>query len=169
TWLVAIVRILVSSRRPCDSEAFATSSYGTNLAQPLSAATFVSAAVKVVLPWSICPIVPTFTCGLLRSNFSLAMFTDPRRYRNRPPSRYLPSAFTLRATADNLHWSWLANRRSARWQRAKVGADVQDRTGDLVLTKDALCQLSYIGLRFAKRSLRSQLRPTSRPSSDHRR
>src|SRR5256885_14666733 len=29
----------------------------------------------------------------------------------------------------------------------KVGADVQDRTGDLVLTKDALCQLSYIGLR----------------------
>ncbi len=32
-------------------------------------------------------------------------------------------------------------------QRAKSGADVQDRTGDLVLTKDALCQLSYIGLR----------------------
>src|SRR5438093_1001380 len=26
-----------------------------------------------------------------------------------------------------------------------AGADVQDRTGDLVLTKDALCQLSYIG------------------------
>src|SRR5439155_911212 len=35
----------------------------------------------------------------------------------------------------------------ARWrsQRAKSGADDQDRTGDLVLTKDALCQLSYIG------------------------
>ena len=33
---------------------------------------------------------------------------------------------------------WLA-------RRAKVGADDQDRTGDLVLTKDALCQLSYIG------------------------
>src|SRR5687768_4571720 len=30
-------------------------------------------------------------------------------------------------------------------RRAKVGADVQDRTGDLVLTKDALCLLSYIG------------------------
>ena len=27
------------------------------------------------------------------------------------------------------------------------GADDRDRTGDLVLTKDALCQLSYIGLR----------------------
>ena len=25
------------------------------------------------------------------------------------------------------------------------GADDQNRTGDLVLTKDALCQLSYIG------------------------
>ena len=29
---------------------------------------------------------------------------------------------------------------------AKGGADEQDRTADLVLTKDALCQLSYIGL-----------------------
>jgi hypothetical protein len=30
----------------------------TNFAQPLSAATLVSAAVSVVLPWSMCPIVP---------------------------------------------------------------------------------------------------------------
>jgi hypothetical protein len=29
------------------------------------------------------------------------------------------------------------------------GADDRDRTGDLVLTKDVLCQLSYIGLRTA--------------------
>src|SRR5438477_8474880 len=29
------------------------------------------AVVKVVLPWSTCPIVPTFTCGLVRSNFGL--------------------------------------------------------------------------------------------------
>ena len=36
----------------------------------VSAITFVSAAVSVVLPWSTWPIVPTFTCGLLRSNFS---------------------------------------------------------------------------------------------------
>src|SRR5688572_6817687 len=40
---------------------------------PLSADTFVSAAVRVVLPWSTCPIVPTFTCGLFRSNLALAM------------------------------------------------------------------------------------------------
>jgi hypothetical protein len=50
TWLDAIVRIFVSSRRPCDSEAFATWSYETNFAQPLSAATLVSAEVSVVLP-----------------------------------------------------------------------------------------------------------------------
>ena len=31
------------------------------------------------------------------------------------------------------------------FQRAEAGADDQDRTGDLVLTKDVLCQLSYIG------------------------
>src|SRR6478735_10262869 len=35
--------------------------------------TLVMAAVSVVLPWSMCPIVPTFTCGLLRSNFSFAI------------------------------------------------------------------------------------------------
>jgi hypothetical protein len=42
----------------------------------------------------------------------------------------------------------------------KSGADDQDRTGDLVLTKDVLCQLSYIGLR-ALSSLPA-LRPTGR-------
>src|SRR6267154_6815643 len=66
-----------SSRRPCDSEALATSSYEMNLAQPLSADTFVRAAVRVVLPWSTWPIVPTFTCGFLRSNFALAMVLFP--------------------------------------------------------------------------------------------
>src|SRR5580698_6017938 len=35
--------------------------------------TLVIAAVSVVLPWSMCPIVPTFTWGLVRSNFFLAM------------------------------------------------------------------------------------------------
>src|SRR5437762_6025152 len=45
--------------------------------QPLSAATFVNAAVNVVLPWSTCPIVPTFTCGLVRSNLPLDMISFP--------------------------------------------------------------------------------------------
>src|SRR5579872_620631 len=44
----------------------------------VSAITFVSAAVSVVFPWSTCPIVPTFTCGLLRSNFSFDMTRYPR-------------------------------------------------------------------------------------------
>jgi hypothetical protein len=34
----------------------------------------------VVLPWSTWPMVPTFTCGLVRSNFALAMpFSIPAR------------------------------------------------------------------------------------------
>src|SRR5205085_10758672 len=71
---VAIVRIFVASRRPCDSDAFATWSYATyDVPQPLSAETFVSAAVSVVLPWSTWPMVPTFTCGLSRLNLLLAI------------------------------------------------------------------------------------------------
>ena len=33
-----------------------------------------------------------------------------------------------------------------RWSCTISGADDRDRTGDLVLTKDVLCQLSYIGI-----------------------
>ena len=44
---------------------------------PLSADTLVSAAVSVVFPWSTCPIVPTFTWGLLRSNFAFAIWCSP--------------------------------------------------------------------------------------------
>jgi hypothetical protein len=74
TWLVAIVRILLASRRPWASEALATSSYDTYFVpHPLSADTFVRAAVNVVFPWSTCPIVPTFTWGFVRSNLALAM------------------------------------------------------------------------------------------------
>jgi hypothetical protein len=37
--------------------------------------TFVMAAVKVVLPWSTWPMVPTFTCGFVLSNFAFAMLS----------------------------------------------------------------------------------------------
>src|SRR5215213_9865133 len=47
-------------------------SSGTRLAK-----TLVMAAVRVVLPWSTWPIVPTFRCGLFRTNFSLAMGDPP--------------------------------------------------------------------------------------------
>src|SRR5256885_11566822 len=40
---------------------------------PVSASTFVIAAVSDVFPWSTCPIVPTLQCGFVRSNFSLAI------------------------------------------------------------------------------------------------
>src|SRR5229473_7180204 len=36
----------------------------------------VIAAVSVVLPWSMWPIVPILTCGLLRSNFSFAIILN---------------------------------------------------------------------------------------------
>src|SRR5438045_1231161 len=42
-------------------------------APPRFASTLEIAAVKVVLPWSMCPIVPTLACGFVRSNFCLAM------------------------------------------------------------------------------------------------
>src|SRR5437764_1099912 len=43
------------------------------LAEERVASTLVMAAVKVVLPWSMWPIVPTFTCGFVRSNFFFAI------------------------------------------------------------------------------------------------
>src|SRR5690349_7931106 len=42
--------------------------------------TLVMAAVRVVLPWSMCPIVPILTCGLLRSNFSFDIFRPSPYY-----------------------------------------------------------------------------------------
>ena len=38
----------------------------------LSCSTLVIAAVSVVLPWSMCPMVPMLTCGLVRSNLAFA-------------------------------------------------------------------------------------------------
>src|SRR6187402_483998 len=42
-------------------------------ASPFRARYFVIAAVRLVFPWSMWPIVPMLTCGLLRSNFFLAI------------------------------------------------------------------------------------------------
>src|SRR4026209_681575 len=41
-------------------------------AEPFSARYLLIAAVRLVLPWSMWPIVPMLTCGLVRSNFFLA-------------------------------------------------------------------------------------------------
>src|ERR1044071_5203979 len=48
-----------------------------NVAPPVSANTFVIAAVSDVFPCSTCPIVPTLQCGFVRSNFAFAMIPSP--------------------------------------------------------------------------------------------
>src|SRR5215472_5687101 len=85
------------------------------------ACTTVSAAVSVVLPWSTCPMVPTFTCGLVRSNFAL-------------------DTVLLRLCLLTSH---SAHTYICMWR--DPGAHDRNRTGDLVLTKDVLCRLSYMG------------------------
>ena len=46
-------------------------------AAPFRARYLVMAAVSDVLPWSMWPIVPMLTCGLVRSNFFLAIWLLP--------------------------------------------------------------------------------------------
>ena len=46
-------------------------------AAPFRARYLVIAAVRLVLPWSMWPIVPMLTCGLVRSNFFLAIWLLP--------------------------------------------------------------------------------------------
>src|SRR5205823_12581325 len=59
--------------RSFSSGALSIWSKGVKSASPFSARTLVMAAVSVVLPWSMCPIVPMFTWGLFRSNLSFGM------------------------------------------------------------------------------------------------
>src|SRR5215471_1532468 len=59
--------------RSRSSGALSIWSKAMNWASLRAASTLVIAAVSVVLPWSIWPIVPTFACGLLRSNLALPM------------------------------------------------------------------------------------------------
>ena len=59
--------------RSRSSGALSISSKGVNSARPFSAWRLVIAAVRVVLPWSMCPIVPMLTWGFVRSNFCLPM------------------------------------------------------------------------------------------------
>src|SRR5947207_4735109 len=65
-----MVTVLVASRTV---PPLAMSAYDLVLALPCSARTARMAAVNVVLPWSMCPIVPTLTCGLVLVNVSFAI------------------------------------------------------------------------------------------------
>src|SRR3954452_23084714 len=81
-----MVTVLVASRTV---PPLAMSAYDLTLALPLAARTARMAAVRVVLPWSMCPIVPTLTCGLVRVNTSLAIVTPVVSW-NRGPARATP-------------------------------------------------------------------------------
>src|SRR5882672_841984 len=92
-------------------------------ASPFRARYLVIAAVRLVLPWSMWPIVPILTCGLVRSNFFLA--TRPFNSLTR---RGYAASFRLQGR-----------------EPPGRGAHNRTRTDDLFLTKEVLCQLSYVG------------------------
>src|SRR5574338_966692 len=121
-----------------------------NCAPPFCASTFVIAAVSVVLPWSTCPIVPTFTCGFERSNFSLPMATlpavarpasclrrVPRRgdWSPRPGLNWRPRPYQGRALPTEL--------RGLVPRSDLTGAGNGIRTRDIQLGRLTLYQLSY--------------------------
>src|SRR5688572_1867243 len=65
--------------RSRSSGALSIWSNDTVWARPFLAWIEVIAAVSVVLPWSTCPMVPTFTCGFVRSNFAFAILSSKSR------------------------------------------------------------------------------------------
>src|SRR5207247_6241056 len=78
--------------RSFSSGALSIWSNGVKSARPLSASTLVIAAVRVVFPWSMWPIVPMLTCGLFRSNFCFDIWLLPSHTRDdlaRQPCRNL--------------------------------------------------------------------------------
>lgn len=85
--------------------------------------------VVVVLPWSTWPIVPTLTCGLVRSNVPLAIWDGDVVF--------------------------VCGRILTEKSR---GAQSRTRTGDLVLTKDVLYQLSYLGATKLRQKTRKERR-----------
>src|SRR5687767_3896904 len=71
--------------RAFSSGALSISSKGVKVTVgSFSARHFVIAAVSVVLPWSMCPIVPMLRCGFVRSNFCLAIEVPLAPYERGP-------------------------------------------------------------------------------------
>jgi hypothetical protein len=61
--------MLIVIPRAFSSGALSIWSYARNSASAQEAAVLGDRRGQVVFPWSMCPIVPTFRCGLFRSNF----------------------------------------------------------------------------------------------------
>src|SRR5207247_2147648 len=78
---------------------------GVKSARPFSARTLVIAAVSVVLPWSMWPMVPMFTWGLVRSNFFFAMLPSPSPS---PSAAYSPRTLATISLAIWAGTSWYA-------------------------------------------------------------
>src|SRR5690606_15383785 len=115
--------------RAFSSGALSIASYAWNSPPKRSAPTLVSAAVSVVLPWSTWPMVPTFTCGLVRSNLPLDMAAYLADVCVWVTSVGGPAAGACRAPCGN---------------PANSGAHEWNRTIDLLLTKEVLYRLSYV-------------------------
>src|SRR2546427_6129230 len=103
------------------------SSYFFTSPPNFAASTAVIAAVSVVFPWSTCPIVPTFTCGFVRSNFCFAIFAGS--WFDRGSDWLAGAAHGLRDLGSCQNG----------------GAHERNRTADLLLTMQMLYRLSYVG------------------------
>jgi elongation factor Tu len=70
------VEMLIVMPLSRSSGALSIMSYASKFDQPFVDKHFVIAAVSVVLPWSMCPMVPTLRWGFALSNFSFAIFSQ---------------------------------------------------------------------------------------------
>src|SRR5579875_3719840 len=94
----------------------------------LSDSTFVMAAVRVVLPWSMCPIVPTFTWGFERSNFFLAISWHYSLISGRRPLGPA-TAVSRPSLVFGGRWCW-CGRRVLRRRRLLAACPGDDLLGD---------------------------------------
>src|SRR3954470_8680781 len=79
----------------------------------LSCSTLVIAAVSVVLPWSMCPMVPMLTCGLVRSNLALATGAPSRMVATRDAGRFRVDLVLLTGRVPGQLW-WEGQAQSKR-------------------------------------------------------
>src|SRR3989304_2375766 len=158
TWAMAMV--IPRSR---SSGALSIEANERNWALPCRARYLVIAAVSVVLPWSMWPMVPTLTCGLVRSNFFLAIVLPTSSPCSRgaaaggggspqsDPHSRRRLIYSQRSSppAQPTHAVTSRERGSVAWAGTdaffRCGADAGIRTQDLRFTKPLLCQLSYVG------------------------
>src|SRR4051812_35208501 len=101
------------------------------------------AAVSVVLPWSMCPIVPTLTCGLVLVKVSLAIALAQRltaslvfvwRGPAHPPhtsTSPVPGGATQRPGAD----PWVQHAPPGLGRRPKLPLGFEPRTSSLPRTR----------------------------------